>query len=253
MNNKSKVSMVNGPVVKANPMRGFKMREMVTVGEKELIGEVVKLNGDDGTIQVYEETEGLKVGDEVIGTGKPLSVKLGPGMMGNMFDGIERPLDAMLGDDGFIGEGIGLISIELDKTWSFEVDVAEGDMVEQGQIFARCKETDLIEHRLMIPDGINGKVVSAVASGDYKLMDVAICVEDEYGKKYELNFYQEWPVRTPRPVKERMMLEKPLITGQRVLDMFFPLAKGGRSKDRQTIDGPYDFDCQYFEYASCSA
>lgn len=223
----TKVIMVNGPVVKAAPMRGFQMREMVTVGPKELIGEVVKLNDDEGTIQVYEETEGLKVGDGVVGTGKPLSVKLGPGMMGEMFDGIERPLRAMLSEDGFIGEGIGLISIDLDKSWTFELLAKVGEQLSQGQVYATCQETDLITHRLMVPDGIRGKVVSAVDSGTYKLSDQAIVLEDDDGVKHSLPFYQEWPVRQPRPVLERMLLERPLITGQRVLDMFFPLAKGG--------------------------
>lgn len=223
----TKVTMVNGPVVKAAPMRGFQMREMVTVGPKELIGEVVKLNDDEGTIQVYEETEGLKVGDGVVGTGKPLSVKLGPGMMGEMFDGIERPLRAMLSDDGFIGEGIGLISIDLEKSWSFEVLVKAGDQLSQGQVYATCQETDLITHHLMVPEAISGKVVSAAVSGTYKLSDQAIVLQDDDGTMHNLPFYQEWPVRQPRPVLERLLLERPLITGQRVLDMFFPLAKGG--------------------------
>ncbi len=222
-----RVNMVNGPVVMAQPMRSFNMREMVMVGPRQLIGEVVKLNGDQGTIQVYEETEGLRVGDIVAGTGKPLSVKLGPGIMSEMFDGIERPLDAMLSDDGFIGEGIGLISIDLTKKWQFKYHVATGERVSAGQIFATTQETDLIEHRLLIPNGVTGTVKSACQDGEYALEDTALVIVDDYNHEITLPFYQEWPVREPRPVGERMTLNRPLVTGQRVLDMFFPLAKGG--------------------------
>ncbi len=222
-----RVIMVNGPVVKAQPMRDYNMREMVTVGPQQLIGEVVKLNGEQGTIQVYEETEGLKIGDAVVGTGKPLSVKLGPGIMGEMFDGIERPLGAMLGDDGFIGEGIGLISIDLDKKWQFKYSVKTGDQVVAGQVFATAQETDLIEHRLLIPVGVAGTVKSPCQDGSYALKDTALVVVDQYDNEVALPFYQEWPVREPRPVGQRLTLSRPLVTGQRVLDMFFPLAKGG--------------------------
>ncbi len=227
MADECRVIMVNGPVVKACPMRAFSMREMVTVGPKELIGEVVKLNGDEGTIQVYEETEGLKIGDKVAPTGKPLSVKLGPGIMGEMFDGIERPLSAMLSDDGFIGEGIGLISIDLDKKWQFSYLVKQGDRVVPGQIFATVQETALIEHRLMIPTDVSGVIKSACQDGKYALKDSALVIEDDYKNEITLPFYQEWSVREPRHVAKRMTLSKPLVTGQRVLDMFFPLAKGG--------------------------
>ncbi len=222
-----RVIMVNGPVVKARPMHAFSMREMVTVGPKELIGEVVKLNGDEGTIQVYEETEGLRVGDKVAATGKPLSVKLGPGIMGEMFDGIERPLSAMLSDDGFINEGIGLISIDLDKKWQFNFLVKPGDRVSAGQIFATVQETALIEHRLMIPVDVSGVVKSVCQGGEYALKDTALVIEDDYQREVKLPFYQEWSVREPRHVAKRLTLAKPLVTGQRVLDMFFPLAKGG--------------------------
>ncbi len=222
-----RVIMVNGPVVKACPMRAFSMREMVTVGPKQLIGEVVKLNGDEGIIQVYEETEGLRVGDRVAPTGKPLSVKLGPGIMGEMFDGIERPLSAMLEDDGFIGEGIGLISIDLAKKWQFSYSVKKGDRVSPGQIFATVQETALIEHRLMIPADVSGVITSACQDGEYALSDTALVIEDDAHNEVTLPFYQEWSVREPRHVAKRMTLSKPLVTGQRVLDMFFPLAKGG--------------------------
>ncbi|MCK8059889.1 MULTISPECIES: V-type ATP synthase subunit A [unclassified Fusibacter] len=228
MGEQTKISLVNGPVVKASPMFNFQMREMVTIGGKKLIGEVVKLENGVGTVQVYEETEGLKIGDELMGTGKPLSVKLGPGLMGNMFDGIERPLDKMQAKgEGYIEEGIGLLSIELGKAWLVKFDASVGDYLESGHIYARIQETELIEHRLMVPEGIEGRVVSVEKNGRYALNDLVIKLEDDRGNVNELPLYQEWPVRKPRSVKERLLLSKPLITGQRVLDMFFPLAKGG--------------------------
>ncbi len=227
MTKSCRLNMVNGPVVRACPMRDFSMREMVTVGPKKLIGEVVKLDDDQGTIQVYEETEGLAVGDVVNGTGKPLSVTLGPGIMGQMFDGIERPLKTMLSDGGFIREGIGLVSIDMQRKWHFKFRVKEGDTVSPGIIFATVQETDLIEHRLMIPQGIEGVVSTPCQDGEYALGDTAFSVERADGSSVEIPFYQEWPVREPRPVAERLILSRPLVTGQRVLDMFFPLAKGG--------------------------
>ncbi len=227
MTKSCRLNMVNGPVVRACPMRDFSMREMVTVGPKKLIGEVVKLDDDQGTIQVYEETEGLAVGDVVNGTGKPLSVTLGPGIMGQMFDGIERPLKTMLSDGGFIREGIGLVSIDMQRKWHFKFRVKEGDTVSPGIIFATVQETDLIEHRLMIPQGIEGVVSTPCQDGEYALGDTAFSVERADGSSVEIPFYQEWPVRQPRPVAERLILSRPLVTGQRVLDMFFPLAKGG--------------------------
>ncbi len=227
MTKSCQLNMVNGPVVRACPMRDFSMREMVTVGPKQLIGEVVKLDDDQGTIQVYEETEGLAVGDVVNGTGKPLSVKLGPGIMGQMFDGIERPLKTMLSEGGFIREGIGLVSIDLDRKWAFKFRVKEGDVVSPGIIFATAQETDLIEHRLMIPQGVSGVVKTPCQDGEYALCETAFSVELEDGSVVDIPFYQEWPVREPRPVAERLILSRPLVTGQRVLDMFFPLAKGG--------------------------
>ncbi len=226
MSTNTKITLVNGPVVQARPMNKFQMREMVTVGSKNLIGEVVKLNGEVGTIQVYEETEGLKVGDRVVGTGKPLSVKLGPGIMGEMFDGIERPLRAM-NENGFIREGIGLISIDLTAEWDFEMDVQIGDELKGGMIYARSKETELIEHRLLVPPDCSGKVLKVAENGKHRLEDIAVEYENEQGESKSLSFYQEWPIRKPRPVADKKLLAIPLVTGQRVLDMFFPLAKGG--------------------------
>ncbi|MBN2898190.1 MAG: V-type ATP synthase subunit A [Clostridia bacterium] len=224
----SKIIMINGPVVKADDMAAFKMREMVMVGNKKLIGEVIALDGAVGTIQVYEETEGLKVNEPVLPTGKPLSLKLGPGLMGNMFDGIERPLHKIEEiSKGFIGEGIGLISLDEEKSWQVEITVKMGDSLKPGDIYARVQETDIIEHRLMVPPSVTGEVVHVVPNGAYTIETALVQLKGQKGKRTDLKMYQEWPIRLPRPVNERKMLTQPLVTGQRVLDIFFPLAKGG--------------------------
>ncbi len=221
------ITLINGPVVKAKNMTGFKMREMVMVGNKKLIGEVVSVEGDIGTLQIYEETEGLKSGEMVTSTGKPLSLKLGPGLIGNIFDGIERPLEKINEmSQGFIPEGIGLLSIDMEKQWEVKLLFKKGDTVKPGQIFGEVQETSLISHKLMIPPEVAGKVTMIKESGSYSLEDVLLIVKDN-NKEYELKMYQEWPVRDSRPVIERLTISKPLITGQRVLDIFFPLAKGG--------------------------
>lgn len=220
--------MINGPVVKACHMADFKMREMVMVGDKKLIGEVVSLEGDIGTIQIYEETEGLRTGERVLSTGKPLSLKLGPGLIGNIFDGIQRPLQKINEmSPGFIPEGIGLISIDMEREWNIQLLVAEGDVVKEGQIIGEVMESFLVKHKVMIPPGISGKVTMAKKSGSYNLEEELLVVTDKKNIDHSIKMFQEWPVREGRPVKERMAISKPLITGQRVLDIFFPIAKGG--------------------------
>jgi len=223
-----KIKSINGPVIIGENMTGFKMREMVVVGPKKLIGEVISIDGDTGIIQVYEETEGLKKGDEVISTGKPLSLKLGPGMLGNMFDGIERPLKKIRNDHGdFIPEGIGLISIDEEAEWEFKLLVNLGDNLTGGQIFAEIQETQLITHKLMVPVEISGKVIWVNEKNKGTINDTIIKIEDKNGDIHEIKMYQEWPVRNPRPVEERLEISKLLVTGQRILDVFFPIAKGG--------------------------
>lgn len=218
---------VNGPVIKAEGMKGFKMREMVTVGSKKLIGEIIILEEDFATIQVYEETGGLKIGEKVISTGNPLSLKLGPGLLGSIFDGIERPLEKINEDsDGFIPEGIGLISIDEEKLWEVKVTVNIGDELEGGQVYAEIQETPSITHKLMVPPDLQGKVKDIKPSGKYNIEEVIVTLENNDGV-HELKLYQLWPVRKPRPVKEKKTIFRPLITGQRIIDMFFPLAKGG--------------------------
>lgn len=225
-----RIILINGPVVKADHMMDFKMREMVMVGNKKLIGEVIGLKGDIGTIQVYEETEGLKSGEKVMATGKPLSLKLGPGLIGNMFDGIERPLMKINEiSAGFIPEGIGLISIDTDRAWDVKLWVKEGAFLEEGQIFGEVKETSLITHKLMVPPGISGQVMSLKPEGKYTIEEVLFVIKDKKNNLHPIKLYQEWPVREGRPVYERLAISRPLITGQRVLDIFFPIAKGGTS------------------------
>lgn len=218
---------INGPVVKGSGMEGFKAREMVMVGNKKLLAEVISLEKDMATIQVYEETEGLKVSEDIISTGAPLSLTLGPGMLGNVFDGIQRPLEDIRKISGdFIGEGIGLMSLDREKLWDVKILVKEGDYVDEGQFYGEIEETSLITHRLMVPKGGAGKVKMAKESGRYKLEDVVVVVESSK-RDIDLKLYQVWPVREPRPVKERMTIDRLLITGQRVIDIFFPIAKGG--------------------------
>jgi len=222
------VAMVNGPVVRAEGVKGFKVREMVMVGGKKLLGEVISIESDNATIQVYEETEGLKAGEDVVPTGKALSLKLGPGIIGNIFDGIQRPLIKIEQISGnFISEGIGLISIDPDALWQVEIKVSEGDELAPGSVYATIQETSLIEHRLMVPPEVTGRVVKAADNGKYSLEDEIVVLEDSQGEKRSLRLYQEWAVREPRPTQQRMSIEQPLITGQRVLDVFFPLGKGG--------------------------
>jgi V/A-type H+-transporting ATPase subunit A len=227
MERSAEIVYINGPVVKAEPMDYFTVREMVMVGSKRLIGEVVSLDKGIGTIQVYEETSGLKTGEKIEGTGKPLSVKLGPGIIGNIFDGIQRPLSEIY-DRGhrFIPEGIGLISLDQDKSWDVNMLVKQGDVLSPGDVFAEVKETSLLTHKIMVPPQIKGEVKFAQKSGSFKMEDILIILEDK-DKKHELKMYQEWPIREPRPILNRMPIEKPLITGQRIIDTFFPLAKGG--------------------------
>ncbi|WMM24602.1 V-type ATP synthase subunit A [Tissierella sp. MB52-C2] len=223
-----KISMINGPVILGEEMTGFKMREMVLVGDKKLIGEIISIDGEYGTVQVYEETEGLKRGEKIVSTGKPLSLKLGPGMLGNMFDGIQRPLKKIRDDFGsFIPEGIGLISIDEEKLWEVNINVEMGQFLKEGEIFGTVQETSLINHKLLVPVGLEGKVTKVIKNGKYNIEEELVEIEDGEGNKYSLKMYQEWPVRVSRPIKERLPITKLLATGQRVLDIFFPIAKGG--------------------------
>ncbi|MDO5714842.1 MAG: V-type ATP synthase subunit A [Tissierellia bacterium] len=226
--NKGRIKSINGPVVIGRGMKEFKLREMVIVGEKKLIGEVISIDGDQGTVQVYEETQGLKRDEDILSTGTPLSVTLGPGMIGNIFDGIQRPLVQIKDDFGdFMPEGIGMISLDKEKRWDVTFDVKVGDFLKEGEIFGHVPETDIIEHRLLVPPGMEGKVVELVEEGSYTITDKLLKLEGRKGEIYEVTMMQRWPVRVSRPIKKRIPIDRLLITGQRVFDVFFPIAKGG--------------------------
>ena len=223
------VYSINGPVITVRNTKSFAMREMTYVGKKHLLGEVIKVNDDCTTIQVYESTTGLRPGEEVIGTGSLLNATLGPGLLKNIYDGIERPLQKIEEIEGaFISEGSQVDAIDTKVKWDVTMLIKEGDVVTAGEIFATCQETSVIEHRSMIPNGVHGVAKNVKPSGSYTVNDVLAVVEDEEtGKQTEITLAQKWPVRIPRPIKARKPLSIPLVTGQRVLDTMFPIAKGG--------------------------
>ncbi|MDD6598942.1 MAG: V-type ATP synthase subunit A [Galactobacillus timonensis] len=220
---------INGPVVTVRNTTSFSMREMVYVGTKQLLGEVIRINDQVTTIQVYESTTGLMPGEAVTGTGSLLNATLGPGMLRNIYDGIERPLEKIHEQQGaFISEGKTVPSLDEEKKWDVHILLKAGDKVSGGEIFATCRETPVIEHRSMIPVRVSGTVVSAVPDGAYTVTDVLLKVRnEETGEEIPVTLAQKWPVRVPRPIKAREPLSIPLITGQRVLDTMFPIAKGG--------------------------
>ncbi len=218
---------INGPVVKVKGSDAFSIQEMVYVGDESLIGEVIGIDGDTTIIQVYEETSGLKVGEKVRGTANPLSVTLAPGILQNIFDGIERPLTVINKKCGaFIEKGVEVSPLDEDKLWDTTVTVKAGDRVFSGDIIATVPETALIEHKVMVPPGIEGTVISAASDGKHKISDVIARVKTESGEK-DITIKQEWPIKKARPYTERQPISRPLITGQRVIDTLFPLAKGG--------------------------
>lgn len=230
MNNAQKgtIRAINGPVIRGVHMTGFGIHEMVEVGEDRRLGEIISLDVDHAVIQVYEQTEGLKVGESIYSTGEPLSVVLGPGLLMNMYDGIERPLERIRDAHGdFMATGVKMPALDAEKKWDVTMHVHVGDTVAPGAIFATCKETVLIEHRSMVPAGVAGKVTEVVENGTYTVEDVLAKVETEDGNTVELKLAQRWPVRRPRTVSRRLATNDLLVTGQRVLDVFFPIAKGG--------------------------
>src|SRR6476620_2024239 len=219
---------VSGPAVKADGMSSTKMYETVEVGESRLIGEVIRLTGDVGFVQVYESTSGLKPGEPVVGTGQPLSVLLGPGVIGRIYDGIQRPLVEMAQKTGdFIGRGIATTPVDMKKKYRFVSSVKKGDEVTGGSILGTVEETPLLTHSILVPpDHEGGKIRDVATGGDYDIEHVIATVEKN-GKKAELKMYHKWPVRKPRPYAERYDPSVPLVTGQRVIDTYFPIAKGG--------------------------
>ncbi|HXW36437.1 MAG TPA: V-type ATP synthase subunit A [Nitrososphaerales archaeon] len=226
---KGKIEWISGPAVKASGMAAAKMYEVVQVGEEKLVGEVIKLTGDIAFVQVYESTSGLRPGEPVTGTGQPLSTTLGPGMIGTIYDGLQRPLDVIAKKAGaFITRGVTADSIPFDKKWEFTPRVKPGDEVEGGTVLGTVQETPLIEHRILAPPTLQRSKAKDVVKGGKFTLDQTVCVaEDKAGDKHELKLYHRWPVRTPRPIRARLDPAIPLMTGQRVLDSVFPMAKGG--------------------------
>jgi V/A-type H+-transporting ATPase subunit A len=219
---------INGPVIRVRGNNGFKMHETVLVGFEKLIGEVIGINENETIVQVYENTTGLKTGEPVISTGRPLSVMLGPGIIGNIFDGIQRPLvEAEKASGPFIQRGMSVSQLDLTRKWKAEFLVKKGDFAEAGTKVAKVQETDAVVHFVMVPPDIRGEVVYVAPDGEYTITDTIMKIKTEDGTEKELTMLQEWPVRVPRPYKKRKELNEPLITGQRVIDTLFPVAKGG--------------------------
>jgi V/A-type H+-transporting ATPase subunit A len=219
---------INGPVVKMRNTKDFSMLEMVYVGYQKIIGEIISITDEETTIQVYESTTGLKPGEPVYPTGSPLCATLGPGILSNIFDGIERPLRSMAEETGaFIGVGSDVPSLDFNRKYDVTIEVKPGDHLKGGDVYATCPETSLIVHRCMLSPLLSGTVVKVMPNGSYTVNDTVVVIEDEDGHEQELTLCQKWPIRTPRPVKKRLPITRPLITGQRIIDAMFPIAKGG--------------------------
>ena len=228
MMNQNVIFGINGPVVTVRDTDAFSMMEMVFVGEDKLIGEVIGITEALTTIQVYEETTGLRPGEPVEGTGQPMTVTLGPGIINNIFDGIQRPLRAIeLQAGAFIARGAEVSSLDENKKWDVTVIAKVGEKLNAGDVYAECPETSIITHRCMLPPGVSGEVTSVQKDGKYRVNDVIVTIKTENGEDIGLTLCQKWPIRTPRPVAERLPMTIPLITGQRVIDTLFPIAKGG--------------------------
>ncbi|HVX03350.1 MAG TPA: V-type ATP synthase subunit A [Nitrososphaera sp.] len=226
---KGRIVWVSGPAVKADGMSAAKMYETVEVGDSKLIGEVIRLTGDVAFIQVYESTSGLKPGEPVVGTGQPLSVLLGPGVIGKIYDGIQRPLDEIAAKSGaFIGRGIQTTPVDMKKKYHFKPAMKKGDDVGPGFILGTVEETPLLVNKILVPpDHAKGAKLADIApEGDYDIEHIIATTEKD-GKKSQLKMYHKWPVRKPRPYAERYDPTVPLVTGQRVIDTYFPIAKGG--------------------------
>lgn len=229
-----KIIKVSGPLVVASGMEDANVYDVVEVSKDKLIGEVIEMRGDKASIQVYEETTGIGPGDEVFTTGAPLSVELGPGMIEQMFDGIQRPLVGLRDEAGdFLERGVTVNPLNRDKKWEFKKVANLGDEVEPGDILGTVEETPVVTHKIMVPNGIKGRVKD-IKEGSFTVADTVAVIETEEGDK-ELNMIQKWPVRKGRPYKKKIDPKEPLITGQRVIDTFFPITKGGTA----AIPGPF--------------
>lgn len=230
-----KIVKVSGPLVVAKDMDEANIYDVVKVGEKGLIGEIIEMRGDKASIQVYEETSGLGPGDPVTTTGEPLSVELGPGLIESMFDGIQRPLDAFMeaAKSSFLSKGVSVKSLNRDKKWEFKPTVKVGDAIVAGDIIGTVQETPVVLHKIMVPYGVEG-TVKDIKLGEFTIEETVCIVSSEKGDK-ELNLIQKWPVRRGRPYSRKLNPVEPMITGQRIIDTFFPVAKGGAA----AVPGPF--------------
>lgn len=228
MENQDVIYGINGPVVTVKNTKSFSMLEMVYVGNDKLVGEVIGINEKFTTIQVYEETTGLKPLEPVEKTGQPMTVTLGPGILDNIFDGIQRPLkDIEKASGAFIKRGASVNALDENKLWDVTIDVKKGDVLSPGQVYAQCNETSIIRHKCMVPPDISGEVISVAKNGKYSVNDTVVTLRSEDGTEWPLSLCQKWPIRSPRPIGKRLPTNVPLITGQRVIDTLFPIAKGG--------------------------
>ena len=230
-----KIIKVSGPLVVAEGMDEANVYDVVKVGEKGLIGEIIEMRGDKASIQVYEETSGIGPGDPVITTGEPLSVELGPGLIESMFDGIQRPLDAFMkaANSAFLSKGVEVKSLNREKKWPFVPTAKVGDKVSAGDVIGTVQETAVVLHRIMVPFGVEG-TIKEIKAGDFNVEEVIAVVETEKGDK-NLTLMQKWPVRKGRPYARKLNPVEPMTTGQRVIDTFFPVAKGGAA----AVPGPF--------------
>lgn len=228
MTKTGKIYGINGPVIYLKGNTGFMMSEMVYVGPQRLVGEVIQLDKDRTTIQVYEETTGLRPGDMVEATGAAVSVTLAPGIINNIFDGIERPLEQIGKNAGaYINRGVSVDSLDREKKWDTTIIVSVGDELHGGDIIAEVPETTAITHKVMIPPDVSGVVKTVVTDGSYTIAEPILTLETEDGKVIPITMTQKWPIRVPRPTHHRFPASTPLITGQRIIDTMFPIAKGG--------------------------
>lgn len=223
MNKTGVIYGINGPIIYLKGNTGFKMSEMVYVGKERLVGEVIALTEDTTTVQVFEETTGLRPGETVEATGDAISVTLGPGILNNIFDGIERPLSEIAKNSGkYITRGVSVDSLDTSKLWDVHITVKPGDAVSGGTIVAETQETPAILHKSMVPPNISGVVSSVVPDGKYTITDTIVTITQANGHSYDIKLAQKWPIRIPRPTAARFAASKPLVTGQRILGYSVP-------------------------------
>ncbi|HIR77139.1 MAG TPA: V-type ATP synthase subunit A [Candidatus Choladousia intestinipullorum] len=233
---KGVIKKVAGPLVIAEGMRDANMFDVVRVSRQRLIGEIIEIHGDQASIQVYEETSGLGPGEPVESTGVPMSVELGPGLIGSIYDGIQRPLDAIMKVTGgnMLNRGVEVPSLDREKTWTFEPAAAIGSTVSGGDILGYVQETEVVRQKIMVPPALSGTLTS-ILGGEYTVTDTVAVITDEKGKEHPVSLMQKWPVRRGRPYQRKLSPDMPLVTGQRVIDTLFPIAKGGVT----AVPGPF--------------